>query len=63
MTEPTCDLRISEKCEGKLRHFGAILFSPPKEKHDVKKWHVCVECYKEIAKMKKLMDKALGEEE
>ena len=41
---PVCDF-----CGKELVEFGAILFSPPKE-HDVKKYHVCVNCFEEMMK-------------
>jgi len=44
MIKPMCDF-----CGNELVAFGAILFSPPKE-HDVKKYHVCVDCYNEMIK-------------
>ena len=44
MIKPICDF-----CKQELNDFGAILFSPPKE-HDVKKYHVCVNCYNEMIK-------------
>lgn len=43
--KPFCD-----KCKKELTEFGAILLSPPDQKGMVKKWHVCKECYEEIAK-------------
>jgi hypothetical protein len=42
--KPMCDF-----CGSELNAFGAILFSPPKE-HDVKKYHICVDCYNEMIK-------------
>jgi len=42
---PKCD-----KCKQELQEFGAILFSPPDEKSQVKKYHVCVHCYREMVK-------------
>lgn len=41
--KPICD-----KCNQELSEFGAILFSPPNEDSEVKKFHICVACYKEI---------------
>ena len=35
-------------CKKELDDFGAILLSPPKHTHDVKKFHICKECYREI---------------
>lgn len=42
---PKCD-----KCGKELTEFGAILFSPPNDKSEVKKFHICVNCYHEILK-------------
>jgi len=57
--KPICDIQISTKCEGELKQFGGILFSPPlKEKFvsmqggNVKKFHICVVCYKKLMKMR-----------
>jgi len=44
MIKPMCDF-----CGEELTAFGAILFSPPIGK-DVKKYHVCVNCYNEMIK-------------
>ncbi len=44
---PVCDF-----CKKELRDFGAILLSPPKRKMDVKKYHVCLSCYKKIIALK-----------
>jgi uncharacterized protein with PIN domain len=41
--KPKCD-----KCGEELTEFGAILLSPPNENSEVKKFHICVECYKII---------------
>ena len=43
--KPICD-----KCKQELEEFGALLFSPPNEKNEVRKFHICKECYKEIEK-------------
>jgi hypothetical protein len=48
---PTCD-----KCKNELTEFGAILFSPPDEKSNVKKWHICKSCYDEMEKEFKTND-------
>ncbi|MDQ5944184.1 MAG: hypothetical protein QG658_251 [Patescibacteria group bacterium] len=40
---PVCDL-----CRKKLKDFGALLFSPPNKKANVKKFHVCKPCYKNL---------------
>ena len=44
MIKPVCDM-----CKRELNDFGAILLSPP-QGHDVKKYHICTECYKEFEK-------------
>ena len=54
--KPVCDMKLVENCEGELQQMGAILFAPP-QGHDVKKYHVCVPCFKEI------MSKAKPEED
>ncbi|HMS92287.1 MAG TPA: hypothetical protein PJ993_02410 [Candidatus Saccharibacteria bacterium] len=41
--KPKCD-----KCGKELAEFGAILFSPPNSKSEVKKFHICVSCYQDI---------------
>lgn len=41
--KPICD-----KCGNELTEFGGILFSPPDENSTVKKFHLCVACYKAI---------------
>jgi len=46
MIAPKCD-----KCDKELHEFGAILLSPPDEKSNVKKLHICVECYSELMKI------------
>lgn len=43
--KPKCD-----KCGKELDKFGAILFSPPNERSEVKKYHICVDCYQEMIK-------------
>lgn len=43
---PVCDF-----CKKELVGFGALLFSPPK-KSDVRKYHVCVFCYKKLMKFR-----------
>ena len=40
MINPTCDI-----CHKELDDFGALLFSPPNEKGQCKKWHICKGCY------------------
>lgn len=41
---PKCD-----KCKKELKKFGALLFSPP-VKNVVKKFHMCVACWKKISR-------------
>lgn len=41
--KPKCD-----KCGKELTEFGAIVLSPPNKNSEVKKFHICVECYKKI---------------
>jgi hypothetical protein len=43
--KPKCD-----KCKKELKDFGGILLSPPDSKDKVRKFHLCKDCYKEIAK-------------
>lgn len=38
--KPKCD-----KCGKELKEFGGILLSPPNSNSEVKKYHLCVECY------------------
>jgi hypothetical protein len=45
MISPKCD-----KCKKELQEFGAILLSPPDEKSQVKKFHICKECYEIMSK-------------
>ena len=40
--KPICDF-----CKQELNDFGAILFSPPVG-HDVKKYHVCKNCFEKM---------------
>lgn len=40
---------ICSICDIELKDFGALLFSPPKES-EVKKFHICKECYNELFK-------------
>lgn len=47
--KPICDMKLVRNCEGELKHEGAVLLGPPEEGgHDVKKYHVCVACFKKI---------------
>jgi hypothetical protein len=41
---PKCDM-----CKKELTEFGAIILSPPTD-NQVTKFHVCIACYKKIAK-------------
>jgi hypothetical protein len=45
--KPICDF-----CKKELIDFGALLFSPPNEKSEVKKYHICKGCFKKILKEK-----------
>jgi hypothetical protein len=40
---PTCD-----KCKKELDDFGALLFSPPDRESNVKKFHLCKDCYNSL---------------
>lgn len=40
---PKCD-----RCGKELTEFGAILLSPPNNKSEVHKFHICVSCYTQI---------------
>jgi hypothetical protein len=42
--KPICD-----KCKNELDEFGGILLSPPDENNNVKKFHLCKNCYIEIS--------------
>ncbi len=46
---PKCD-----KCQKELKDFGAIVLSPPDSNSAVIKYHLCKNCYKEIAKVLKI---------
>jgi len=41
--QPVCD-----KCKKELTDFGAVLFSPPDEENNAKKFHICKECYQKL---------------
>jgi len=41
--KPICNF-----CNQELNEFGAILLSPPDERSNVKKYHVCKRCYQRI---------------
>ncbi|VVB80363.1 Uncharacterised protein [uncultured archaeon] len=43
MIKPICD-----KCKRELNDFGALLFSPPNEKNEVRKFHICKKCYEKM---------------
>jgi hypothetical protein len=45
MIRPICD-----KCKEELDDFGGILLSPPNEKSEVKKFHICKKCYEKMEK-------------
>ena len=46
--------RMARENLKELKKFGAILFGPPNKKSTVKKFHICVDCYKVIlGEMKK----------
>ena len=36
------------RCHKELKEFGAILLSPPNKKDEIKKFHICRKCYKEM---------------
>jgi hypothetical protein len=39
---PKCD-----SCKRELSEFGGILLSPPDDKDNVRKYHLCKSCYEE----------------
>ena len=43
---PHCDF-----CKKELRQPGAILFGPPKKNGEVRKFHLCQKCYKQLVKL------------
>lgn len=45
--KPTCDF-----CGKELTEFGALLFSPPDNQGNVKKEHICKNCYIKIKNAK-----------
>jgi len=45
MINPKCD-----KCKEELEEFGAILLSPPDNRGNVKKYHICIKCFDIIVK-------------
>jgi hypothetical protein len=53
---PRCDA-----CSNELTEFGAILLSPPNEKQEVKKSHLCKACYAKIAKQLNLTSTLPGQ--
>lgn len=42
---PTCD-----KCSKELHEFGGIVLGPPNENNEVKKFHLCKNCYEQVVK-------------
>ncbi len=40
---PVCD-----RCKNELNGFGAILFGPPGNDGKVRKFHICIKCYKDM---------------
>lgn len=46
--KPKCDF-----CKKELNKFGAILLSPP-NKNKVKKFHICLSCYKKVIKLSEI---------
>jgi hypothetical protein len=49
--KPVCDV-----CKKELQGFGAILLSPPGTDSSVKKFHICMECYKVMKNHYRLKD-------
>ena len=43
MIKPMCNL-----CGKELNEFGGILLSPPDKQNKVNKYHICINCYKEL---------------
>lgn len=43
--KPVCDF-----CMMELEEFGALLFGPPDKSGNVKKYHVCKQCYQKLIK-------------
>jgi len=43
MISPKCDI-----CGKELSEFGALLFSPPDKSGNVRKFHICKNCYFKI---------------
>ena len=43
MIKPKC-----VKCNKELNDYGAILLSSPNEKGEVKKYHICKDCYEDV---------------
>ena len=41
--QPVCDI-----CKTELDTSGGILLSPPNEKNEVRKFHLCVDCYGKV---------------
>lgn len=47
---------ICDVCDKELKKFGALLFSPPRG-FTVKKFHICVECYKKYFLVREVIEK------
>ncbi len=45
-----------DKCGQRIEQPGALLFSPPMEDWMVRKYHLCVPCYKQVFKLANLKD-------
>lgn len=52
--KPTCNF-----CKKELTVFGAILLSPPRKSGEVRKFHVCKTCYKQILRLFKFSVKEI----
>ena len=46
---------ICSRCLLELEEPGAILLSPPNEKEQVQKFHLCLACYGEVAEWLKAL--------
>lgn len=49
MISPNCAI-----CNKELEDYGAILLSPPNKNNDVKKSHICKDCYNRLKSEKNL---------
>jgi hypothetical protein len=47
--KPKCDI-----CKEELKDYGAILLSSPNKKSMVKKYHICLKCFRKIKKVFKM---------